>query len=122
MGLWSSQRSQPKSYSALLFAEALLVSGAGAYYLYGEGLDAGGAVAVAIVGMLAIRQVLVYVRPVFWLWTLILAVVASYFSYSWYVSEIDADNAMLVGGAAFAVVVLLHVVARFHSRMEDRFW
>lgn len=122
MGFLSSKGSRSESYSSLLLVEALLVSGVGAYYLYQSGVEAGWAVGVGLVGTLVIRQILVYVKPVFWLWTLILGVLAAYFSYHWFGNEIDRDSALLVAGAAFFVVLVIHMLARRHSRIEDHFW
>lgn len=122
MSSWGSNRSRPESYSGILILEALAVAGAGAYYLYEQGVDTAWAVGIWLVATLAIRQVLVYVDAAFWLWTLAVAGLAAHFTHRWYVEQVGNGDGLLWSVGAFVVLVLVHLIARFHSRRDDHFW
>ena len=75
--------SHEKSTSWIITAEAVILAGVVGFYLIGREMHPALAITIGAIVAFGIRQVIVYVEQIFWLWSVGLGQVAGYLSYSW---------------------------------------
>ncbi len=112
--------SEEKSTSWLITGEAVILAGILGFYLIERELHPAAALAIGIGVAFIIRQAIVYVETIFWLWSVGLGLVAAYFVYGWVISDFgDKGWALFWGGVSVAIVVGAHVQSREHNQIED---
>jgi len=112
--------SQEKSTSWLIIAEAVILAGILGFYLISKDFHPALALAIGIGVAVAIRQAIVYVEGIFWVWSIGLGLVAGYFAYTGVMSKSgDVGWAIFWGAVALIIVVGAHIQSREHNQIED---
>lgn len=112
--------SQEKSTSWLITGEAVILAGILGFYLISQEAHPALALAIGAGVAVLIRQAIVYVEAIFWVWSVGLGLVAAYFAYSWVISDSgDTGWAVFWGAVAVIVVVGAHTQSREHNQVED---
>ena len=108
-----------KSSSWIITTEALLIGGVVGWILFAKNFHPALAITVAILLATIVRQAIVHVEAIFWIWTFGLGGGSGYLLYVWVAKAYgDKGWAIFWAVAGFLVVVGMHVTSREHSQIE----
>ncbi len=90
------------------------------FYLISKEAHPALALALGIGVAIIIRQAIVYVESIFWIWSIALGIVAAHFAYNWVISD-SGDKGWAIFWGAFAAIAVVgaHVKSRAHNQIED---
>jgi hypothetical protein len=120
MGMNSVKFNEEKSQSWVLALEALAVGIFLGYQASNSGVADAGAFAIGVGSAIAFYALLVLVNIVFWIWTLALAGIASFYVHAWLIAEgVERGWSLVWTVFTCLVIVGLHMKSRVHSYAED---
>lgn len=111
---------EEKSQSWVIAIEAIIIGIIVGYNVSNAGTHGAVSLVIGIIATVLTYSLIVYVNPIFWLWTLSLALFSGYYIFDFLVrTEVDKGWSLFWSIVSTLAVVGIHVKSRAHNQAEN---
>jgi hypothetical protein len=111
---------EEKSQSWVIAIEAIVIGIIVGYNVSNAGVHGAVSLVIGIIVTGLTYSLIVYVNPIFWLWTLGLALFSGYYIFDYLVrTDVDKGWSLFWSVASVLAVIGIHVKSRAHNQAEN---